>query len=61
MRRFTALCLIAFLSACGVVTERSVNEGIRANTKAKSTGSVPTPNEAPPYDQYEKERHELKK
>jgi len=61
LRLLIALCLFALLGACGMVTERSVYEGIRANTEAKSTGSVPAPNEAPPYDQYDKERRELKR
>lgn len=44
------LCLICLVSACGVVTEQSIYEGIRARDQT-----------LPSYEQYKNERELLKK
>ncbi len=56
-----ALLLCACLSACGVVSEQSVYEGIRANERAKSAGMGQDDKVLPSYDRYSKERESLKK
>lgn len=53
------LLLIFFLAGCGLVTERSVYEGVRSVNKAKSTEIEPNSKQLPPYDDYEKERKEI--
>jgi mannitol/fructose-specific phosphotransferase system IIA component (Ntr-type) len=54
-------CLCCSLSACGVVTEQSIYEGIRSNERAKSTGTDSNDKALPDYDQYRRERDGLKK
>jgi hypothetical protein len=49
------------LNSCGVISERSVYEGVRSTQKAKSTGSTSDQKDLPPYDQYEKERNAIRK
>jgi hypothetical protein len=49
------------LTACGVVTEQSVYEGIRAKQRATSAGTGQDDKALPDYDQYNKEREKLKK
>lgn len=61
MRWLFWACLCCSLSACGVVTEQSIYEGIRTNERAKSAGTGPNDRALPDYDQYRKERDELKK
>jgi hypothetical protein len=61
MRVLFALLLCAGLTACGVLTEQSVYEGIRATQRAKSAGTGPDDKALPNYDQYNKEREKLKK
>jgi hypothetical protein len=56
-----ALLLCCLLSACGVVTEQSIYEGIRGNERAKSAGTGQDDKALPNYDRYSKERETLKK
>jgi hypothetical protein len=56
-----ALLLCGLLSACGVVSEQSIYEGIRANERAKSAGTGQDDRALPNYDRYSKERELLKK
>ena len=53
------LFVIFFIAGCGLVTERSICEGVRSVNKAKSTEIEPNSKQLPPYDQYEKERKEM--
>jgi hypothetical protein len=54
--------MCAALSACGVVTEQSIYEGIRTQERAKSAGAGTAGDKAlPDYDQYRRERDGLKK
>jgi hypothetical protein len=57
-RRLVAISALLLLGSCGVVTERGVYEGIRANQKAQSpVGSEgATTKQMPEYDQYKKDR-----
>ena len=57
-RRLVAISALLLLVSCGVVTERGVYEGIRANQKAQSpVGSEgATTKQMPEYDQYKKDR-----
>jgi hypothetical protein len=55
------LLICCLLSACGVVTEQSIYEGIRANERAKSAGTVRDDKALPNYDLYNKDRELLKK
>ena len=59
--KYAALCLCGLLSACGVVSEQSFYEGIRANERAKSAGTGQDDKALPNYDQYRQERETLKK
>jgi hypothetical protein len=59
MRFVVLICCL--LSACGAVTEQSIYEGIRANERAKSAGTVQDDKALPNYDRYSKERELLKK
>jgi hypothetical protein len=59
MRFVVLICCL--LSACGVVTEQSIYEGIRANECAKSAGTGQDDKALPNYDRYSKERELLKK
>ena len=56
-----ALLLCCLLSACGVVSQQSFYEGIRANERAKSAGTGPEDKALPNYDRYSKDRELLKK
>ena len=56
-----ALLLCCLLSACGVVTEQSIYEGIRGNERAKSAGTGQDDKALPNYDRYSREREFLKK
>jgi hypothetical protein len=49
---------LLLLTSCGVVTERGVYEGIRANQKARSPVGAEgaTTKQMPEYDQYKKDR-----
>ncbi len=59
--RFTLL-LVVLLSACGVVTEQSIYEGIRVGDRVKSVDDLDQKDQAlPSYDQYNKARELLKK
>ena len=60
MTRVTLL-LWCLLSGCGVVSEQSFYEGIRANERAKSAGTGQDDKALPDYDRYSKERETLKK
>jgi len=53
------LFVIFFIAGCGLVTERSVYEGVRSVNRAKSTETEPNSKQLPSYDQYEKERKEI--
>ena len=59
--KYAALLLCGLLSACGVVSEQSFYEGIRANERAKSAGTGQDDKTLPNYDRYSKERETLKK
>jgi hypothetical protein len=59
--KYAALLLFGLLSACGVVSEQSFYEGIRANERAKSAGTGQDEKALPNYDRYSKERESLKK
>ena len=56
-----ALLMCVCLSACGVVSEQSFYEGIRANERAKAAGTGQDDKGLPNYDRYSKERESLKK
>jgi hypothetical protein len=49
------------LSACGVITQESIYEGVRSQEKLKNAGQEILPNKMPPYQDYEVERERLKK
>jgi hypothetical protein len=53
--KYAALVLCSLLSACGVVSEQSFYEGIRANERAKSAGTGQDDKVLPNYDRYSKE------
>jgi uncharacterized protein YceK len=57
----TVLLWCCLLSGCGVVTEQSFYEGIRANERAKSAGTGQDDKALPNYDRYSQERELLKK
>ena len=61
MKKIFFLCVCILPAGCGVITERSVYEGIRANTKTRSPENAPDPKALPPYDQYDKEREAIRK
>jgi hypothetical protein len=61
MRLLFVWLLCAGLAACGVLTEQSVYEGIRATQRAKSAGTGQDDKALPDYDQYKQERELLKK
>ncbi len=52
------IATLLLLTSCGVVTERGVYEGIRANQKAQSPVGAEgaTTKQMPEYDQYKKDR-----
>ena len=53
------LLVIFFVAGCGLISERSIYEGVRSVNKTKSTEIEPNSKHLPPYDQYEKERNEI--
>ncbi len=55
------LLICCLLSACGLVTEQSIYEVIRANKRAKSAGMGQDDKALPSYDRYRKERELLMK
>ena len=57
-RLLLAISALPLLVSCGVVTERGVYEGIRANQKAQSPVGAEgaTMKQLPDYDQYKKQR-----
>ena len=59
--KYATLLLCGLLSACGVVSEQSIYEGIRANARAQSVGSGQDDKALPNYDRYSQERESLKK
>ena len=62
MRLGVLALLCATLSACGVVSEQSIYEGIRTTERAKSAGTGTAGDKAlPDYDQYRRERDGLNK
>jgi hypothetical protein len=52
------ITVLLLLTSCGVVSERGVYEGIRANQKAQSPVGAEgaTMKQLPDYDQYKKDR-----
>jgi hypothetical protein len=48
------------LSGCGLISQKSLYEGIRSQEKIKPDTLKPNPLEMPPYDQYQIERDKLK-
>ncbi|MFY8014274.1 MAG: hypothetical protein ACOVN3_02420 [Limnohabitans sp.] len=65
MRKISEKILTFFfslgLASCGMVSERSVYEGIRTNERAKTAGSDNADKTLPNYDRYNKEREAIKK
>lgn len=59
--RVLLLFIFVGLASCGVISERSVYEGIRANERAKSAGTDNAGKTLPNFDQYNKEREAIKK
>ena len=59
----SSITIIAFtlLTGCGVISSQSVYEGVRSQQKANNAGVEPKQPTLPSYQQYEKERDELKK
>ena len=57
-RLLLTISALPLLASCGVVTERGVYEGIRANQKAQSPVGAEgaTMKQLPDYDQYKKQR-----
>jgi hypothetical protein len=53
------LAAATLLTACGLITERSLYKGIRANQKNKTEG--PVSKQLPDYDAYKKEREQIKR
>lgn len=49
------------LASCGMVSERSVYEGVRTNERAKSAGTDNADKALSNYDRYNKEREAIKK
>ncbi len=65
MRKISKKILTFFfslgLASCGIVSERSVYEGIRSNERTKTAGSDNADKALPNYDRYNKEREAIKK
>ena len=59
MRSLVALLLLT-LSACGVVTEQGVYEGIRQQQQIRREPSPPDSQSLPDYDKFKQERDKLK-
>lgn len=59
--RVLLLFIFLGLASCGVVSERSIYEGIRSNERAKSAGTDSADKALPNYDQYSKEREAINK
>jgi hypothetical protein len=59
--RVLLLFIFLGLASCGVISERSVYEGIRSNERAKTAGSDNADKALPNYDRYNKERETIKK
>ena len=59
MRSLFALLLLT-LSACGVVTEQGVYEGIRQQQQIRREPALPDGQRLPDYGKYQKERDKLK-
>ena len=59
--RFLLLFIFLGLASCGVVSERSIYEGVRSNERAKSAGTDNADKALPNYDRYNKEREAIKK
>ncbi len=59
--RVLLLFIFLGLASCGVISERSVYEGIRSNERAKTAGSDNADKAVPNYDRYNKEREAIKK
>ena len=53
------LLLLFAIAGCGLVSERSLYEGIRSANNAKSNEIEPNYKQLPPYEQYIKERKEI--
>jgi hypothetical protein len=61
MRFYLVTFALIVVTGCSVINEQSVYEGIRSQQKAKNAGAEPKQPSLPSYQQYEKERGELKK
>jgi hypothetical protein len=59
MRSLFALMLLT-LTACGVVTEQGVYEGIRQQQQIRREPSPPDNQRLPDYDKFKQERDKLK-
>lgn len=59
--RVILLFIFFGLASCGVVSERSIYEGVRSNERAKSAGTDNADKALPNYEQYNKEREAIRK
>lgn len=59
--RLLILFVCLGLVSCGVISERSVYEGIRSSERAKSAGTDNADKALPNYDQYSKEREKSRR
>ena len=59
--RVLLLFIFLGLASCGVVSERSIYEGVRSSERAKSAGTDSADKVLPNYDQYNKAREAIKK
>jgi hypothetical protein len=56
----TGLLWVMALSACGVVTEQGVYEGIRQQQQIRREPSLPDSQRLPDFDTFKQEREKLK-
>ncbi|MEY4677188.1 MAG: hypothetical protein RLZZ470_1695 [Pseudomonadota bacterium] len=57
--RWVCLCGVGLLSACGLITEQGVYEGVRQQQQIRREPSLPDPQRLPDYDQFKAERDKL--
>ena len=60
MMNFGKLLALLLLGGCGLVTERSIYEGMRSIHNTKQSSTDPNSKQLPPYDQYKRERDEIR-
>ena len=61
MRSCIAIFALISLTSCGIINKQSIYEGVRNQQKVNNVGIDPKQSTLPSYQQYEKEREELKK